>query len=572
MNQFRPSVTKPLSPTVSSVIMKHILPLLTLTILAVPTSGAPYQDRLVWVFGWGLGKDSDVAEITQVLETAKAHGINGAVLSAGLDSLGRQSPDYFRRLGEVRKNCDRLGLELIPSVFSVGYGGGALGYDRNLAEGVPVRDAPFLVKDRQAAFVAEHATCLINGGFEEYTSNHIKGFDFHDQPGEISFIDTEVRHGGKASLRLENFQKNPYGHGRIMQEITVRPHRCYRLSLWVKTQGLKPQGCFQVLALVKNRELAPRQFTLPSTSGWRKLTLLFNSLEYDHIRLYAGVWGGKEGKVWVDDWTVEEVGPLNVLHRPGTPVTVRSEDGQVTYAEGQDYELLTDPQFQFNRVDRQAPALRLTTGSRIRESQRLRVSWYHPMVIHEGQITVCMGEPKLYEIYDREAKLLAEHLHPRRVLLNMDEVRMGGTCEACQGQDMGKLLGDCITRQVQILRRHLPGLEVYIWSDMLDPHHNAHGDYYLVKGSFADSWKHVPKDLIIAVWGGQPREKSLRFFSEQGFQTMVACYYDADDLKEVEGWLKVAHNRVGVRGFMYTPWQKKYQLLPAFGDLLKEPP
>jgi hypothetical protein len=52
--------------------------------------------------------------------------------------------------------------------------------------------------------------------------------------------------------------------------------------------------------------------------------------------------------------------------------------------------------------------------------------------------------------------------------------------------------GQCITKQVQILRRHLPGAEIYIWSDMLDPHHNARGDYYLVDGDFTGSWKHVP--------------------------------------------------------------------------------
>ena len=135
---------------------------------------------------------------------------------------------------------------------------------------------------------------------------------------------------------------------------------------------------------------------------------------------------------------------------------------------------------------------------------------------------------------------------------------------------MGELLGECITRQTQILRGHLPGVEVYVWSDIVDPHHNAHGDYYLVKGDFTGSWNHVPKDLTITVWGGAPREKSLQFFAGQGFQTLAACYYDADDLDDVRGWLRVARQTERVRGMMYTPWQKKYELLPQFGDLLNE--
>ena len=51
------------------------------------TAAEPYADRFVWVFGWGLGKDSDVAEISKVLESAGQHGFNGAVLSSGLDTL-----------------------------------------------------------------------------------------------------------------------------------------------------------------------------------------------------------------------------------------------------------------------------------------------------------------------------------------------------------------------------------------------------------------------------------------------------------------------------------------------------
>lgn len=531
---------------------------------------APYPDRWVWVFGWGLGRDSDVTEIAQVLDTAGQHGLNGAVLSAGLDTLCKKTPDYFRRLEAVKQACARNKLDLIPAVFSVGYGGAALAHERDLAEGLPVEDAPFVAQGNEARLVPDPNVRLVNGGFEEFTGNRFKGFNFHDQPGEVSFVDTQVRHSGRASLRLENFTANPHGHGRVMQEVRVRPRRCYRLTLWVKTEGLQPTSAFQMTVLAKNRSLAPRTFRLQSTGDWQKLVTVFNSLSFDSVRIYAGLWGGKAGKVWLDDWAIEEVGPLNVLRRPGTPVTVRSEDGSVTYVEGRDYAPLVDPDYSPYRVDRPAPTLKLLPGSRIQHGQRLRVSWYHPMVIHDSQITVCMAEPALYSYLEHEARLLAERLAPRRVLLNMDEIRMGGSCQACRGRNMAELLGECVTRQVQTLRRYMPNVEVLIWSDMLDPHHNAHADYYLVEGDYTGSWRHVPQDLIMAVWGGKPREKSLRFFAEQGFRTLIACYYDADDLSEVKGWLELARQTPNVRGFMYTPWQKKYGLLGAFGDLLQQ--
>jgi len=539
------------------------------TLLPVAAAEAErYPDRLVWIFGWNLSRDSDAAEIGRLVETASQHGINGAVLSAGLDTLCKKPPEYFRRLELVQEASRRSNVELIPAVFSVGYGGSLLSHDRNLAEGLPVRDATFLVEGHQARLLPDDSARLANGGFEQFSGDRLEGYRFHDQPGEVSFVDAEIRHGGRASLRLENFPANEHGHGRVMQEVRVRPHRCYRLSIWVKTEGLEPAAAFKMQVLAGNRALAPRNFGLAATADWRKITMLFNSLQFDSVRIYAGMWGGRGGKLWLDDWSLEEVGPLCVLRRPGTPVTVRSEDGTVAYSEGRDYAPLEDPLYSPWRVDRDAPPLKLLAGTRIRQAERLRVSWYHSLVINDSQVTVCMAEPALYEIFDHEAALLAERLRPRRVMLNMDEVRMGGTCEACRGQNMGELLGRCVSRQVEILRRHMPGVEVYIWSDMLDPNHNAHGDYYLVDGDFSGSWRHVPEDLVIAVWGGRPRPKSLEFFAAEGFRTLVACYYDADNLDDVGGWLRLAEQTPNVRGFMYTPWQKKYALLPEFGDLI----
>ena len=517
----------------------------------------PLRDRFVWIFGWNLETQGDVEAISRLVETAGGHGLNGAVVSSGLDTLCQKPPDYFDRLAQVKNACDRNKLDLIPAVFSVGYGGGVLAHDRNLAEGLPVKDAPFIVKRGKATLLSDVPANLKNGDFEHFRENEFAGFTFHDQPGTISFADTAVHHGGKASIRLQNFTANRYGHGRVMQEVKVRPHRCYRVGLWVKTEGLQPAGAFQVELLAKNRELAPRTFHIPSTSDWRKLTFLFNSLNQEQVSIYAGVWGGKAGKFWLDDWSLEDVGPINVLHRPGTPVTVCGSDGTI-FAEGKDYAPLIDPDFNFGRIDRPAPGLTILPDGQIKESQQLRVSWYHPMLINDWQQTVCMAEPSLYNVFDHEAKLLAERLHPRRVLLNMDEIRMGGTCRACAGRDMGELLGECITRQVQILRRYLPEVEVLIWSDMLDPNHNAHGNYYLVSGDFTGSWRHVPKDLVMAVWGDKPQEKNVRFFSDLGFRTLGACYYDADDLNDVKRWLELARRTPGMQGLMYTPWRRRY--------------
>lgn len=527
-----------------------------------------YPDRWVWVFGWGLGRDSDVHEIVSLLDRAGKSGFTGAAVSFGLDSLCKRDESYFRRLETVKAACARNHLELIPSIFSVGYGGGILGHNRYLAEGLPVKDALFEVQNNEARLIPDPPVTIQNGGFEEYSGQRFVGWRFHDQPGEVSFVDTQVKHSGKASLRMENFRANQHGHGRVMQEVKVHPYRCYKMTLWVKTENLQPVSAFMVQVLAENRALSPISFDLPATSEWTKLVLIFNSHKFDLVRVYAGVWGGRSGKFWVDDWSIEEMGPINVLRRPGTPVVVKSEDGATIYEEGRDYKRLEDPNYSPYRVDRPAPVLQLSPGSRIQNGQRLRISWYHSQKIHDSQVTVCMAEPELYEIFDHEAALLAKYVNPKKVILSMDEVRMGGTCAACQGRDMAQLLGECVTKQVQILRKHMPQLEIYIWSDMFDPNHNAHGDYYLVEGDFTGSWKYIPKDLVIAVWGGAPRPKSVQFFAEQGFPILIACYYDAPNLEDVKGWVNLVQGVPNVRGFMYTPWTKKYDLLEGFGQLI----
>jgi len=542
--------------------------LLALAASESPAAG-PYADRFVWIYGWSLGQDRDVTEITRLLENAASHGINGAIVSFNLDTLSKQSPAYLRRLDAVNAACASNHIELIPAIFSVGYGS-VLAYDPNLAEGLIVKDAPFIASAGEAKLAASNSPSLANGGFENFSATGPDGFTFSDQPGKSTAMDFAIHHDGKASLKFEVLGGKTPGHGRVFQEISVTPNRCYRVSAWVKTEGLRPASAFRLeVTDPNNKELNQRHFNLPLTNDWRKVSLVFNSLNFDRVRLTAGFWAAAAGQAWLDDWAVEELGPVNPLHRPGTPTTVRSADGSVTYQEGRDYTALQDPHLNPSRDDGPAMPLKLLPGGRIQDGDRLRVSWYHSILINRFQVSVCMAEPELYEIFDRQAAAVAARLHPSRVLLSMDEIRGGGTCEACRGRDLGELLGDCVTRQMQIVRRHLPGAEIYVWADMFDPALNARGNYFMAEGSFAGSWKHVPKDVIMAAWGAAPQPKNLRFFADQGFRTLACCYYDANDLKEVKSWLDAARPLTNVTGFMYTPWQKKYDLLPDFADLLK---
>ncbi|HPC95770.1 MAG TPA: hypothetical protein PLU87_12565 [Sedimentisphaerales bacterium] len=524
-----------------------------------------------WVFvSRSLRADQDVTDIEQIVQTAAAHGLNGMVLSAGLDRLDRQPAEYLDRLAKVRDICRQHGIEIVPNIFSVGYGGSVLSYDRNLAAGIPVCDAPFLVEGNRARLDPDARAQIANAGFEQYEGHRLTGYGFHDRPGEVSFVDREVFKSGKASLRFEGFGRYEHGHARVMQEVAVRPHRCYRLSCWIKTEGLDSAGGFRMQVLTpQGRSLAPFDPRVPSTTDWRHVVMGFNSLAHDIVRVYAGVWGGKAGRFWIDDLELEEVGLLNVLRRPGTPVAVRDAKSGQIYEEGKDFAPIKDDRLNF-RFDHESPSIEILPGGRIQDGQRLSVIYYHGIAINDGQVTICMSEPKPYEIWGKQAELIHRHLGPSRYLLSMDEIRAGGSCRACKdrGLSMAQILGDCITRQVGIIKAVNPKAEVLIWSDMLDPHHNAHGDYYLVEGDFSGSWKYVPKDLIIVCWYYEKRNESLPFFSSHGFRTLAGAYYDGDTLENPQGWLDALDQTPDAIGIMYTTWQDKYDLLAAFGDML----
>ena len=474
-----------------------------------------------------LRSDPEVEDIRRLARTAAENGLNGVLFAAGLDSIDLQPPDYLARLQKVKAIFDEYHLEMIPSIFSAGYGGGILAHDKNLAEGLPVKDAIYLVHDGEAR------------------------------------LDSEVPIAGGG----------PGAQGVWTQEIPVRPYRCYRVTFRAKTEGLAAtrafsNGSFRLDVRTEDlRNLTPWNARIPPTTDWREVRWGFNSLWYDRVKISIGAPNAGAGKAWVDSVRVEEVGLLNVLRRPGTPVTVRSETGDTVYEEGRDYGRIEDSQLNF-KFDHDGPTIHILPGSRIRDGQKLRVSYYQGFSINDGQTSICMGEPKTYEIWRDMARRMHAAVAPPRYVLSMDEIREGGTCEACRSRGMAQLIGECLTRQFQILRELNPQADVWVWSDMLDPHHNAHGNYYLVDGDYNGSWRYIPKEMGIVTWYYQRRAQSLPFFANLGFRTLGGAYYDADTLDNPRGWLEDLARTPNAQGIMYTTWLNKYALLADFGKLV----
>jgi hypothetical protein len=350
----------------------------------------------------------------------------------------------------------------------------------------------------------------------------------------------------------------------------------------VKTEGLTTAGEFRLNVISAGEKRGGRSLTyteggIATTQDWKHVEVVFNSLDHDAVNLYAGVWGRGKGTLWIDELAIEELGLVNVIRRPGCPLVVASDDGRTIYQEGRDYLPVADPKLgnvpfagEYDTAHAPAP-LRLASGSRLRNGQLVRVSWYHPILTHGAQVMCCPSEPKTYELLRAQARRVVELLRPRTVFMSHDEIRVMNWCKACQDRRLtpGQILADNVRRCTAILRELDPKIEPVVWSDMFDPWHNAVASYYLVNGTLAGSWEGLARDVTVANWNGGKMRTSLEFFADRGHRQVIAGYYDVDDLSGFTGWDAAARGVKGVDGFMYTTWSEKFRLLEEYGRAMR---
>jgi hypothetical protein len=514
--------------------------------------GSPSRLQKRWLFVWrNMSDPREVDRVIARLPRAQADGYNGVALSHNVAPA---------KAAELRQAAKQHGLDLIAIVM-----GGSR--DRNYAEGVLSQDALFVARAGTATHQPDVPTRLLNGDFEDVAGNHFNGWSLQDDEGSTTFADHAVTHGGKTSLRMENVGKNPFRHCRLAQPLKLQPRRQYRIAFWLKSENLSPADAeVKVLAPDAKRAISFQTFRKDRTQDWTHYDLVFNSLEHSDAMLYLGSWSGREGKLWWDDLSVEEIALVNVLRRPGCPVTVRGEAG-AAYEEGRDYQRIVDPELHPWRAYHAPPVMRLTLNTRIREGERLRVSNYHPLIIYQDRVTSCLSEPKIFADWQEEVKRVDELLHPAAFLMSHDELRVVNQCALCQGMKLtpGQLLAWNVRKAAQIIRQARADAEVWVWNDMFDPLHNAKDDYYAVNGSLKGSWEGLDRGIGIVNWHGALMGKNCQFFADLGLKQVLAGYYDHDeDGSGIAAWLANTRGVPGIVGAMYTTWEDRYDAMDAW--------
>ena len=154
-----------------------------------------------------------------------------------------------------------------------------------------------------------------NGNFEDATGKPASGWDkVGGYQGKVwngkAFRDDVEKHGGAASLRLENEGEETV---QVSQNVMVgRPlviGRTYRLSAWMKTERLdRPNAinCGTLTTDVKSTGAGGRLPFPTAGAGWARAACDFTVPEgSSFLRIMIHVEG--PAKVWVDDVQLEEV-------------------------------------------------------------------------------------------------------------------------------------------------------------------------------------------------------------------------------------------------------------------------
>ena len=583
--------------TALALLCASVLPLLSAN-AATPSCTNCFEKRWIY-FGGNITAAASTADasfnkVIELIHLAKAEGYNGIALNAGGSgsyvamlnpATAAKYPHYFPNFALVVQAAKDNGIELIP------IGGGPevpVSAAPDLIEALPTIDTPFIVQGRRAVPVGLSA--IDDPGFE----SNSPAWELFEKTVGNSIVDNTVAHTGQRSIKFS--KAGDSNMARLHRKLNnLRPNTAYRVSFWVKTENYNPDAAFRI-QITDPTAKAPMYSnasaglgwgtqngawngsgnTLASTQDWKQYNLDFNTGNNPLTYLYMGSWKVnllQAGAVWLDDLDIKQIGLAHTIRRTpaSLPVTVKSEDGSITYVESLDYVVGTE-------------ALNLPAQSSIGEGAILRVSAYQSA----QNMTSMWGTPAsaCYQKFFDIQKQYYDNIHglldgPTKFFLYYDENRVFNWDPACGNITAGKYLANMIEKHQETLLQAYPNLELYVWNDMFDPKMNAIPKYWAVNGDLSNSWDGLKATTVIVNWsdeGTAKRKASLEFFHGLGHRQMIAGYYDDSALAtgNVHSWMEAlaqaeSNGVTGVNGFMYTAWRGNagYADVKAVADYIK---
>lgn len=189
----------------------------------------------------------------------------------------------------------------------------------------------------------------------------------------------------------------------------------------------------------------------------------------------------------------------------------------------------------------------------------------------------CPSNPHSYELYEDCAEEIIEVIHPKRVSIGHDEVRILGECPLCKGKSGAELLAGDINKLHAFYKKH--GIQIMMWGEKLQNFMNFKGWRMggVKEGDFTDRYGRayhldatdgaidmIPNDIIMLDWyysWGYDTEKD---FLERGITeiygnfrgSLIADWDTRSKIENVIGaevstWCPPTVDDVGYNGWFY---------------------
>ncbi|HYF48015.1 MAG TPA: hypothetical protein VEJ63_01315, partial [Planctomycetota bacterium] len=262
---------------------------------ALPAEEAPLIKGPVYWFHVMNNTDNEAttAKVYDLMERAAKAGYTGLSLKDGRFIMKRfQTPEYKAKLKKFRERATEMKLTITACLAPLGYGQEMLMNDVNLAEGMPVRDAVFIVKNGKL-MPHDPDVKILNGSLEEWKDKAPEHWSVDDLE-KICFKEEATAGEGKLSLRMQDAGNSQHKRVRLYQKIKVQPWRQYFVTAKVKTENCT-NADVRMMALGKH-SLNWTPLPIKPTMEWTQMGVSFNSREFTEVTIFIGTWNGKTGR------------------------------------------------------------------------------------------------------------------------------------------------------------------------------------------------------------------------------------------------------------------------------------
>jgi azurin len=147
---------------------------------------------------------------------------------------------------------------------------------------------------------------LANASFEQMENNAPASWHSSRQRGAPRITVANVARSGEHSLEI---RANEQADAAWSQEVLVKPHTAYRLSGWIKTEGVDKGSGLGALLTVREFGQPDPDLAVAGTADWVAFEQVFDTGTHDRLFISAsfGHAGLSTGTVWFDDLELAEV-------------------------------------------------------------------------------------------------------------------------------------------------------------------------------------------------------------------------------------------------------------------------